>query len=290
MISFLRPILITLLTLAVVSAETNLPEVKPVSESVRKDLKLAPFYQKVIDLDGLPILGSAKVSDAALREAAWILRQMLSEKPGILKAMGKNGVRLVVMAHDEYTTDVPEQVDMKPKDFWDRRARGLGGQIASCAEENLLCFPGDPYNTENILIHEFSHAIAGFGAKEVVPDFDKRLDEAFENAKKAGLWMGTYAGSNRDEYWAEAAQNWFDNNRKNDAQHNAIHTRAQLKEYDPEIAKLCKDVFGEGTWRYQKPSDRPEDQRSHLADFDPSKAPTFKWRNDSADANDGSQR
>ncbi len=51
----------------------------------------------------------------------------------------------------------------KSADWWDRRARGLGGSetdpIASCAEENLLCFEGDPYAAENILIHEFAHAL-----------------------------------------------------------------------------------------------------------------------------------
>lgn len=254
------------------------PEVKPVSDSVREQYKLAPFYQKYLDLGGLPILGSAKVSGQALSEAAWILEHMLAEHPEILKTMSTAGVRLVVMAHDEYTTDLPEQADMTPKDFWDRRARGLGGKVASCAEENLLCFPGDPYNTENILIHEFSHAIASFGVKDLVPDFDKQLDHAFARATEAGLWKNTYAGSNRDEYWAESAQDWFDNNRQNDAQHNAIHTRAQLKEYDPEIARLCKDVFGDGDWRYCKPMDRPQEGRNHLAGFDPATAPTFHWR------------
>ena len=75
----------------------------------------------------------------------------------------ENGVFLVVMAYDEYTTDVPEQRAMKPRVYWDRRARGLGGSPVSCAEENVLCFPGDPYSTENILIHEFAHTVHGMG-------------------------------------------------------------------------------------------------------------------------------
>lgn len=250
----------------------------PLPDALREKDKLAPFYQKYLDLDGLPILGSAKVSDYALREAAWIVRRMLEEHPEIIKTLASNDVRMVVMAYDEYTTDVPEQADWQPKEYWDRRARGMGGQIVSGAEENLLCFPGDPYSTENILIHEFAHVIQGHGL--TAPDFDKRLQQAFENARKAGRWEGTYAATNSGEYWAEAVQCWFDNNRQNDDQHNWVHTRAQLKEYDPEVAALCLEVFGDRAWRYQKPMERPEEQRRHLEGYDPSTAPGFAWRND----------
>jgi peptidyl-prolyl cis-trans isomerase A (cyclophilin A) len=162
--------------------------------------------------------------------------------------------------------------------FLDRRARGLGGRVCSCAEENLLGYPNDPYSTENILVHEFAHAIAGVGMRAIDPTFNERLQVAFRKARDAGLWKGTYAGSNPAEYWAEGAQNWFDDNRENDAQHNAVNTRAELKQYDPALAELCREVFGEGEWRYQKPLTRPPPERAHLAGFDPARAPRFKWR------------
>ncbi len=255
------------------------PEVTPVPEAVRLQFKLGPFYQKHLSLDGFPILGSAKVDDAALREAAWIVRQMLAEHPAILAALRSRGVRLVVMAHDEYTTDLPEQADMQPKSFWDRRARGLGGPLASCAEENLLCYPGDPYSTENILIHEFAHTILDCGLADLAPGFEKRLQQAYGKAMEAGLWKKTYAAENPHEYWAEAVQDWFDNNRQNDAQHNAVNTRAELQQYDPGLAALCREVLGDRPWRYRKPLDRPAGERNHLAGFDPARAPTFRWRN-----------
>jgi hypothetical protein len=259
-------------------AEQPVPKVKPVPDSVRRSLDLSPFYQKHLDLDGFPILGSTNVSDHAMREAAWIVRNVLSHRPEILKVMATNRARLVVMAYNEYTTDVPEQANRTPKIFWDRRARGLGGRICSCGEENLLSFPDDPYSTESILIHEVGHAIAGVGMRAVDPTFNQRLRNTCQKAVDAGLWKGTYAGSNPAEYWAEGVQDWFDNNRENDAQHNHVNTRAELKEYDPELAKLCAEVFGELDWRYQKPMQRPPKERRHLAGFDPSRSPRFKWR------------
>jgi cyclophilin family peptidyl-prolyl cis-trans isomerase len=263
------------------SAENDssvISEVGPVPDEFREEHQLDPFYQKFITSGPLPILGSERVSDYALREAAWIVQKVIGNRPDILQAMADNGVRMVIMAYNEYTTDVPEQRNMQPKAYWDRRARGLGGRIISGAEENLLCFPNDPYSTENILIHEFGHIIHGSGLRTVDPTFNRRLREAYSAAKEAGLWEGTYAGSNPGEYWAEAVQDWFDNNRENDSIHNHVDTRAELKEYDPALAALCSEVFGEGAWRYQKPMDRPEAERAHLAGFDFSKAPRFEWR------------
>jgi hypothetical protein len=254
----------------------------PVPEGVRAQFSLAPFYQKHIDVGGLPIVGSAKLSDAALAECAWLVRQMLGTRPDILTALGNAKVRFAVMAHDEYTTDVPEHAHLKPRVYWDRRARGLGATpsapAVSGAEENLLAFPGDPYPREIISIHEFAHAIHEMGMKAIDPTFDARLRAAYDAAIAAGLWKGTYAAVNRQEYWAEAVQVWFDNNAANDALHNDINTRDKLKTYDPAVAALSAEVFGDLPWRYQKPADRAPADRAHLKGYDPAKAPRFRWR------------
>lgn len=80
-----------------------------------------------------------------------------------------------------------------------------------------------------------------------------------------------YATMNRAEYWAEGVQCWYDTNRTMDHDHNHIHTREQLKEYDPGLAKLCAEVLGEGDWRFVSPRERVEND--HLAGYDPAQAP-----------------
>jgi hypothetical protein len=80
-----------------------------------------------------------------------------------------------------------------------------------------------------------------------------------------------YAAKNRGEYFAEGVQAWFDTNRTMDHDHNHIHTRAQLKEYDPDFADLLKDILGEGEWRFTSPRERAG--HGHLAGYDPAKAP-----------------
>jgi cyclophilin family peptidyl-prolyl cis-trans isomerase len=257
------------------SASNN---VSRVPEQLRSELKLDPFYQKYLPVSDLPVVSSTNTSDFALLEAAYIVRHMLSERPEILHVLATNYVKVVVMAYNEYTTDLPEQREMKPPVYWDSRARGLGGRTCSCSEENLLCFAGDPYSAENIFIHEFGHVIHEVAMRALDPAFNERLHTAFQNATTLGLWKGTYAGTSPSEYWAESVQDWFDNNRHDDALHNHVHTRAMLKDYDPEVAKLCAQVFGEVSWRYLKPMERRPVERAHLAGFDPAGAPRFHWR------------
>ncbi|MCS7089595.1 MAG: peptidylprolyl isomerase [Verrucomicrobiota bacterium] len=250
----------------------------PLSETLRAEWSLHPFYQKHTSVTGLLIMGSERVHNAALREAAYIVSRLLAERPDILETMRTQGVRIVVMAATEYTTDVPEHAHLKPRMYWDRRARGLGGRITSCGEENLLAFPGDPYAGESILIHEFAHAIDSVALRRLDPGFRDRLRTRFQQATTAGLWQGTYAAANPGEYWAEGVQSWFDANRSNDAHHNHVDTREELKAYDPGLAALCAEVFGPNPWRYRPLHRRTEADKAHLLDFDAAQAPRFQWR------------
>lgn len=242
------------------------------------EMKLAPFYRKYVSANGYPIVSSGKVNDYALKEAAYLANMMLAKRPDVRQAMIAGGSRLVVMAHDEFTTDVPEHSHMTPKDFWDARARGLGGSktdpVCSCGEENLLGFRGDPYHAENILIHEFAHNIHLRGMIVVDPTFDERLKAAYERAMKAGLWKTKYASVNHAEYFAEGVQSWFNNNRPPDHDHNHVDTRKELREYDPDLAELCEEVFGDTELVYAKPATR---LTGHLAGYDPEAAPAFTW-------------
>jgi hypothetical protein len=248
-------------------------------ESLRQEWKLDPFYKKCVVRDGLPIVSSAKVSDHGVLEAAYLVDRMLAGRPDLRQALVKQRVRVAVMAADEFTTSIPEHSDLRPEAYWNKRARGLGATrvrpAVSCGEENLLHFPGDPYRGENILIHEFGHGIHGIALKEVDRTFDGRLAAAYDQAIRDGLWKGTYAATNRSEYWAEGVQSWFDCNRPRDSQHNDVRTREKLREYDPRLAALLAEVFRDNDWRYVPPAARKEP--GHLAGYDPARAPRFSW-------------
>jgi hypothetical protein len=236
------------------------------------------FYKKYTEASGYPIVASGTVNDYALREAAYLTDMMLSKIPKVRNAMIESGSRLCIIAWNEFTTDLPEFAHFEPKDFWDARARGTGGSetdpYCSCGEENLLSYPGDPYSTESILIHEMAHNIHLRGVLRIDPSFDDRLRKTYDAAMAKGLWKGKYASVNDREYVAEGVQSWFDNNRENDHDHNHVNTRAELKEYDPGLAGLCREVFGETELKYTRPETR---LTGHLAGYDPATAPTFVW-------------
>src|SRR4030095_14111131 len=76
---------------------------------------------------------------------------------------------------------------MTAKDYWDGRARGMGGNITSCAEENLLGLPGTRYYGERITVQKCSHNVMGALR---VPDkalYDE-IQPAYEAAKAKGLY------------------------------------------------------------------------------------------------------
>jgi hypothetical protein len=247
-------------------------------QSPPPELKVPAFYKKYLDAHGYPIVASERVNDYALREAAYLVNLMLAKRPDVRAAMIRSGSRLCIIAHNEFTTDLPEWVNLTPKAWWDSRARGTGGSqddpFCSCGEENLLAYDGDPYVAENILIHEFAHNIHLRGMLNVDPTFDRRLKETYDAAMKAGLWKGKYASVNHYEYFAEGVQSGFDDNRVNDHDHNHVNTRAELLEYDPGLAAICREVFGDTELKYTKPATR---LNGHMAGYDPSKAPTFVW-------------
>lgn len=244
------------------SPDTSLPPAVAVCEGTiaapPASLGLAPFYAKHLDASGLPVVGSSKVSDGALRQACRIALKMLSFRADVRAAMISKKARLAVMARTEVTTDVPEHADLYqafPGTDWNVRARGLGGTVArpatSCAEENVLCDANDPYRGENILVHELSHGIVNLGVVFADPTFQGRLDDAFKAALAAGKWKDTYAGTNVEEYFAEGVQSYFDTNleaKPANGIHNDVNTRAELLAYDPALHALVAEIFGPDVW------------------------------------------
>ena len=224
-------------------------------------LHLDPFYRKYVDAEGIPVAASEKVPDEALRVARDLLPRMVPDDAEIWERMIQNRTRVAIMAESEVTIDIPEHSDLTPPDHWNRRARGLGATLVrpacSGAEENLLGYPGDRYDGESILIHEFAHTVLGMGITFADPGLVDELRKAYESAIARGLWKDTYAATNFDEYWAEGVQSWFDANRESapaNGVHNEVNTREELEAYDPALAGLVARVFGRDDWRFSYPS------------------------------------
>ncbi|MDE0553087.1 MAG: hypothetical protein OXI24_02640 [Candidatus Poribacteria bacterium] len=252
----------------------NIPEPAPPPAVVQDFFDLDLFYEQWINVGGLPVLASAQVDPYALKETAWIIEQMIGHRPEVLRAMAGNKARFSVIAHTEIITEIPEyRSDARP-DFLAFRERGWGGTeraTVTSSEENILSYPGG--GTYNVMIHEFAHGIHLLGLNDLDPTFDERLRMTYEASMKKGLWSGTYASSDRREYWAEASQAWFNPNTPGSFSRFG-NTRQALKRYDPGIAALLTEIYGDRNWRYTPIQTRTH--LPHLQGFDPQNSPIFQ--------------
>lgn len=240
------------------------------------ELKLDSFYNRYVDAQGIPIVSSAAVPDAALSAARDIAVAMLIERPDLRHAMMARGFRVAIMGEREGTVDLPEQRDWKkparddPRltvcerklydqrigrlsdaQYWNSRARGMGGDLTSAASENLLGVPGTPYFGENIFVHEFSHGILE-AVRTADPALFARIERAYASAMTLGMWKGEYAATTVDEYWAEGTQTWFNSNRLAVINGRQILTDGDLSSYDVALFNVLSEVYGD---RHRVPGD-----------------------------------
>jgi hypothetical protein len=231
-------------------------------------LGLDPFYTKYCDMEGLPIVAAGEVPDAALVEAARIVRTMLSMRPDIRDSIISFDVRVGVIGKDQVTTDMPEYADLYeqfPGTDWNTRARGLGATIdiplVTGAEENVLCYPTDSYQGENILVHEFAHTMMDLGLHFLDPNFDTSINNAYDAALAADLWEFTYAATDTKEYWAMGVQSYFNTSIERDppdGTYNFVDTRAELASYDPALFALIDAAFIGMEWTPVCPTERDQ--------------------------------
>jgi hypothetical protein len=269
--------------------------VVPISDELRRAYRIDPFYTKTLTIRGIVVMGSDKVSDWALLEAAYTLdHQFMNSPKWVIDGFASTRVRLSIIADVEYTMDLPENQEpamIAQGAYNDQRSRGLGGfPWCSCAEENLLNLRGDPYggngrqgSGENITIHEFSHttgsmiralqhpggAAAGGGRSGrggAQGPWGTKMDAAYAKSTSAGGRLfaynqanggRVYASNDWQEFWAEGAQAWFDN--ANPRNSGGLSVRNDVKTKDPDLAELLTEVYGDGDWRYIKTTARKPD-------------------------------
>ena len=218
-----------------------------------------PFYQKYLDASGIPIVTSAAVPDQALYKTRDLFYEVLANRPDLLEALAKSGMHVTMMAEGSVITQIPEYSNLN-EDFPDRdwNITTLGGGLGptkdlplmATAVVNVLCLEGDfVFPHEDVTIHEIGHAVLNMAFEVQMGDteFRLRIRAAYENALATGLWKHTYAASDEDEYWAEGTVGWFDLNGPPSHSHNHVNTRAEIIEYDPALAALLDEVYGDAT-------------------------------------------
>lgn len=265
--SFVPPSLPTDRPKAVVDDYLAYVVTAPPPEIVERFKLDTSFYKQYADANGYPILASAKVPATALAIVRDQVNYMLGNRPDVRDTMITHGGRVVIMAETEYTMDVPEQRQwrvpmyldprltpqeraryyepgglgsMSAERYWNTRARGMGGTLTTCAEENVLGYYRTRYWGTNICVHEFSHAIMGAGIGNAHPQWFREIVEAYKHAKATCLRTANgYAGNTFNEYWAGGVE-WYVG--------NGGRERAGLKTEDPKLYELVSRLIPENKY------------------------------------------
>jgi len=206
------------------------------------------FFSKQLDFHSIPIKAHQLVADEALFAAYDHLSRMLAHLPTVISNLAAAGAELHIIGRDQVTTDLPEWRQDKGRPLAeyhgltrDERTRGMGGLLTSCGEENLLQLTNDRYRGRDICFHEFSHNIRNHG---IQPALRARFNEQYQRSLAAGLWKGSYAGSNADEFFAELTMWYFGTH--GDLQMTGPKPENGpdgLKKYDPDAYALLDDFY-----------------------------------------------
>jgi hypothetical protein len=206
------------------------------------------FFAKKLSCQGILIKAPSVAADKALYVLYDRMERQTAHIPVVVANLSAAGAEVHIIGRNQVTTDLPEWRQDKhvPLDEYDgltrdERTRGMGGLITSCAEENLLQLSTDRYRGRDICTHEFAHNIENYG---IPPSVRALFDKQYEISKSKGLWVGSYAGSNPDEYFAELTMWYF-------GTHGDLSMRGPkpengpqgLRRYDPDAYKLFDDFY-----------------------------------------------
>ena len=227
------------------------------------------FYAKHLEAREIPILASVNVPDEALLAARDMTRSMFSHRPELAEWLAANDYRIAIMAESETLLDLPENAHWtKParddprltrceiklyderigsktdRQYWDERARAIGGKRMADGAEDVLGLPSSRYYGETIFVHELAH-LALDAIQATDPALYSEVQAAYSNALANDLWLNEYATTTIQEYWAEGAQIWFNSNRLVVVDGRRILDHRDLLAYDPHLFAALGKAFGD---------------------------------------------
>lgn len=216
-----------------------------------------PYYTRFQRSETGILIRSGEAASQQARDTACAMVDTLLAKLGEeARVMDNYGVTLTVYGPDEDAFDVPEhRLGYKVAPY---AVAGYGAcegnPAASIAETNVLRVLEGPHRTkyrnESILAHEFAHGIHLIGLRFARGgERYRRFADLYAHSKARGLWPGTYAISNHEEFFATLTTIWFDVMEESPdgswEVRGPVNTRAELRDYDPEAYAFMAEIYPE---------------------------------------------
>ena len=225
-------------------------------------------YTQQVEAAGIPIFASRRVAPEAMEAARSLVADMLAHRPDLGAVLAREGYRVAILAEEEAITDLPENAHwtrptrddprltrcerihydtrigaLTDREYWNARARGIGGRNMVGSEEDLLGLRTSRYYGETIFVHEFAHNVL-YAIQQADPALYAEVEAAYAAALAEALWKDEYASTTVQEYWAEGTQFWFNSNRLAVFGGRRMLNSADLEAYDPRLAAVLAKAYG----------------------------------------------
>jgi hypothetical protein len=222
-------------------------EVSPIAADMRSRYQNMddPYYTKYASANGVIVATGSEVGDEAVVRYCHLLTEMVSNE-AVRKAIIADEMWFTMISENEQLSSLP-QIDRSYGTSLDRRARGLGGLTPTiCAEDSIMCMPGDRWKGDCICPHETGHTLYSSGIARV-SDLSSRLTSITQSARSSGRLANAYVWQDGNEsgMMAWGVQVWYDCaiNGTNGAYHSDINTRAELKAEMPEFHQFLSELL-----------------------------------------------
>lgn len=214
------------------------------------DVQLNSYYTKYINCSGIPIIGNNDVHNQALVVGNETMEFMLQGMDNVRNKLIERGEYYILAPPGDKARDVPEFANQSWAINTGAYSSNLRAAVSSSA--GLLCMSWEDGNLDghsNVFVHELAHMLDFSGFRLLESGFESELAAAYNNAMSQGLWTNTYAATNKEEYFAQCVQMYFEvgwpfvDDPAGDGNWNHIHTRAELEQYDPTIYNIIASRF-----------------------------------------------
>lgn len=199
-------------------------------------------YTQRIDVKGITVVGSAKVSQQAF-DAARTTIERLFEHNDLAGPLVDSGAYVIIVDKGQGILSLPEFSCLSREAAAGiiSHACGIADRadypVATVNEADLTGDRRGPCQGLNILYHELGHLVQNWSLPPA-DYFD--IKQYYAAALAAGKYKDQYAATNPNEYFAEATQNYFFH-----GELDGSKDRAWLKKYDPDIYALLVANYGE---------------------------------------------
>jgi alpha-glucosidase len=203
------------------------------------------YYQKYADALGVIVATGSEVSDEALLRYCLMMSEFVSNEK-VRKAIIDDKMWFTMIDEKEQLSDLP-QIARDYGTSLNQRARGLGGLTPTiCAEDSIMCLPGDRWNGDCICPHETGHTLYSSGIAKV-SDLSDRLTKITRDARSSNRLSNAYVwmDGNESGMMAWGVQVWYDCaiNGTNGGYHSDINTRAELQKEMPDFYQFLSELL-----------------------------------------------